>query len=145
MKKEFILKMLMLGIMIFCCLYAQEEKECKKDQKLVIVDLISGGSAEKVGIKPGDVIVTYNSKEVHCLQKLQMLKEKVEKVIGKIRPYLQRDGGDIQLVSVSDDGVVRVRLTGACKGCPMAAMTLKNSVEANLKREIPEIRKVVSV
>jgi Fe-S cluster biogenesis protein NfuA len=74
-----------------------------------------------------------------------MLKEKVEKVIRKIRPYLQRDGGDIQLVSVSNDGVVRVRLTGACRGCPMAAMTLKNSVEANLKREIPEIRKVLAV
>ncbi len=74
-----------------------------------------------------------------------MLKERVEKALRKIRPYLQRDGGDIQLVSVSDEGVVRVRLTGACKGCPMAAVTLKNSVEATLKREIPEVKKVVSV
>ncbi len=73
-----------------------------------------------------------------------MLKEKVEKVIRKIRPYLQRDGGDIKLVSVSNDGIVRVKLTGACKGCPMAAITLKTSVEANIKREIPEIKKVLS-
>ncbi len=74
-----------------------------------------------------------------------MLKEKVEKVIKKIRPYLQRDGGNIKLVSVSNDGIVRVKLTGACKGCPMAAVTLKNSVEANIKREIPEIKKVLSI
>lgn len=74
-----------------------------------------------------------------------MLKEKVEKVIRKIRPYIQRDGGDIQLVSVSEDGIVKVRLMGACRGCPMAATTLKNSVEANIKKEIPEIKKVLSV
>lgn len=74
-----------------------------------------------------------------------MLKDKVEKEIRRIRPYLQRDGGDIQLVGVTEDGVVRVRLTGACKGCPMAAVTLKNHVEAAIKREIPEIKKVVSV
>ncbi|TES93252.1 MAG: NifU family protein [Candidatus Cloacimonadota bacterium] len=74
-----------------------------------------------------------------------MLKEKVEKVIRKIRPYIQRDGGDIQLVSVSEDGIVKVRLMGACRGCPMAAITLKNSVEANIKKEIPEIKKVLSV
>jgi Fe-S cluster biogenesis protein NfuA len=74
-----------------------------------------------------------------------MLKEKVTKVIKKIRPYLQSDGGDIQLVSVSDDGTVKVRLTGACKGCPMAAMTLKHRVESVIKREIPEVKKVLSV
>jgi Fe-S cluster biogenesis protein NfuA len=74
-----------------------------------------------------------------------MLKEKVENVIRNIRPYLQSDGGNIQLVSVSDDGVVRVRLTGACKGCPMAAVTLKNRVEAVIKRQIPEVRRVIAV
>jgi Fe-S cluster biogenesis protein NfuA len=74
-----------------------------------------------------------------------MLKEKVANVIKKIRPYLQSDGGDIQLVSVSDDGTVKVRLTGACKGCPMAATTLKNRVESVIKREIPEVKKVLSV
>lgn len=74
-----------------------------------------------------------------------MLKEKVERAIRKIRPYLQSDGGDIQLVSVSEDGIVKIRLTGACKGCPMAAMTLKNSVEANIKKDVPEVKKVFSV
>lgn len=74
-----------------------------------------------------------------------MLKEKVERAIRKIRPYLQSDGGDIQLVSVSEDGIVKVRLTGACKGCPMAAMTLKYSVEANIKKDVPEVKKVLSV
>ncbi len=74
-----------------------------------------------------------------------MLKEKVEKVIREIRPYIQRDGGDIQLVSVSEDGIVKVRLMGACRCFPMAAITLKNSVEANIKKEIPEIKKVLSV
>ncbi len=74
-----------------------------------------------------------------------MLKERVEKVIRKIRPFLRGDGGDIQLISVSDDGIVKVRLTGACRGCPMAAMTLKNTIEANIKKEIPEVKKVLAV
>ena len=74
-----------------------------------------------------------------------MLKERVEKVIRKIRPFLQGDGGDIQLISVSDDGIVKVRLTGACRGCPMAAMTLKNTIESNIKKEIPEVKKVLAV
>ena len=74
-----------------------------------------------------------------------MLKERVEKVIRKIRPFLQGDGGDIQLISVSDDGIVKVRLTGACRGCPMAAMTLKNTIESNIKKEIPEVKKVLAI
>ena len=74
-----------------------------------------------------------------------MLKERVEKVIRKIRPFLRGDGGNIQLISVSDDGIVKVRLTGACRGCPMAAMTLKNTIEANIKKEIPEVKKVLAV
>jgi len=74
-----------------------------------------------------------------------MLKENVEKVIKKIKPFIQADGGDIQLVSVSEDGIVKVKLTGACRGCPMAAMTLKNNVEANIKKEVPEVKKVLSV
>ncbi|MCK4575852.1 NifU family protein [candidate division WOR-3 bacterium] len=73
------------------------------------------------------------------------MKERVEKVIRKIRPFLRGDGGDIQLISVSDDGIVKVRLTGACRGCPMAAMTLKNTIEANIKKEIPEVKKVLAV
>lgn len=72
------------------------------------------------------------------------MREKVEKAIGKIRPFLQRDGGDIELVDVSD-GVVKVRLTGACSGCPMSQMTLKQGVERALKEDVPEIKIVEAV
>jgi Fe-S cluster biogenesis protein NfuA len=71
------------------------------------------------------------------------MRERVEQVIGKIRPMLQRDGGDIELVDVVD-GVVKVKLTGACGSCPMSAMTLKMGVESTLKKEIPEVKEVVS-
>jgi Fe-S cluster biogenesis protein NfuA len=73
------------------------------------------------------------------------MKDKVEKALGKIRPSLQADGGDIQLVDVSDDGVVKVKLTGACHGCPMSQMTLKMGVERMLKKEVPEVKEVVSL
>ena len=73
-----------------------------------------------------------------------MDKEKVKKVIESIRPSLQADGGDLVLVEVTDDGIVKVRLTGACAGCPMSQMTLKAGVERTLKKEIPEIKEVVS-
>ncbi len=73
-----------------------------------------------------------------------MLKEKVEEVLAKIRVGLQRDGGDIELVEVKDS-VVYVKLKGACGTCPMSTLTLKNWVEANLKREIPEISAVLAV
>jgi Fe-S cluster biogenesis protein NfuA len=73
------------------------------------------------------------------------MKEKVEQAIDKIRPILQRDGGDIELVSVEDGGVVTVRLQGACSGCPMSQMTLKSVVEQTLKKEVPEVTRVNSV
>jgi len=73
-----------------------------------------------------------------------MLKEKVEEVLAKIRVGLQRDGGDIELVDVKDS-VVYVKLKGACGTCPMSTITLKNWVEANLKKEIPEISAVQAV
>jgi Fe-S cluster biogenesis protein NfuA len=73
-----------------------------------------------------------------------MLKEKVEEVLAKIRVGLQRDGGDIELVDVKDN-VVYVKLKGACGTCPMSTLTLKNWVEANLKKEIPEISAVQAV
>lgn len=73
-----------------------------------------------------------------------MLKENVEKVLEKIRIGLKSDGGDIELVDIKDS-VVYVRLKGACGTCPMATLTLKNWVEAHLKREIPEISAVQSV
>jgi Fe-S cluster biogenesis protein NfuA len=72
------------------------------------------------------------------------MREKVEKAIEKIRPFLQQDGGDIELIDVID-GVVKVKLKGACGCCPMSQMTLKNGVEKALKEEIPEIIRVESV
>jgi len=69
------------------------------------------------------------------------MKEKVETALDKIRPSLQADGGNVELVSVKD-GVVKVRLTGACAGCPMSQMTLKMGIERLLKKEIPEIKSV---
>ena len=69
------------------------------------------------------------------------MKEKIQAVIDKIRPMLQADGGDVELVDVVD-GVVTVRLQGACAGCPMSQMTLKNGIERFLKKEIPEVKSV---
>ena len=72
------------------------------------------------------------------------MKEKIQEVIDKIRPMLQADGGDVELVDVVD-GVVTVRLKGACAGCPMSQMTLKNGIERFLKKEIPEVKSVEQV
>lgn len=66
------------------------------------------------------------------------MKEKVQEVLNKIRPQLQADGGDVELVEIAD-GVVKVRLQGACAGCPMSQMTLRNGIEKVLKKEIPEV------
>jgi Fe-S cluster biogenesis protein NfuA len=73
-----------------------------------------------------------------------MLKEKVEDVLAKVRVGLRADGGDIELVEIKDN-IVYVRLKGACGTCPMSTLTLKNWVEANLKKEIPEIHSVRAV
>jgi Fe-S cluster biogenesis protein NfuA len=73
------------------------------------------------------------------------MKEKVEQALQKIRPALQGDGGDVELVEVGADGVVRVRLTGACGGCPMSQMTLKMGIERILKKEVPEVKSVEAV
>ena len=83
-----------------------------------------------------------NEKEV---KKLADIKEKVEPVIEKIRPMLQADGGDIELVNVGDDGTVKVRLVGACAGCAMSQQTLKLGVENILKKEVPEVKCVEQV
>ena len=72
------------------------------------------------------------------------MKDKVVKVLDKIRPSLMADGGNVELVDV-EDGVVKVRLTGACGGCPMSQMTLKMGIERLLKQELPEIQEVVAV
>jgi len=70
------------------------------------------------------------------------LNEKVEAALDKVRPYLQNDGGDVELVDVSERGIVTVRLTGACKGCPMSQMTLRNTVERFVLKVVPEVKAV---
>jgi len=74
-----------------------------------------------------------------------MLKERVEAALQDVRPSLQADGGDIELVEVKEDGTVMVKLKGACNGCPMSQMTLKQGVETYLKKQIPEVLSVESV
>jgi Fe-S cluster biogenesis protein NfuA len=74
-----------------------------------------------------------------------MLEEKVKTALNDVRPSLQADGGDVEFVSVSDDGKVSVKLTGACGHCPMAAMTLRNGIENYLKKEVPEVSSVEGV
>ncbi len=71
--------------------------------------------------------------------------ERIESALDKIRPALQADGGDVEFVEVTEDGVVKVSLTGACRGCPMSQLTLTNGVERVLKEEIPEVVRVEAV
>lgn len=71
--------------------------------------------------------------------------EKVRAALEKVRPNLQADGGDVELVDITEEGLVRVRLLGACHGCPMSQMTLKMGIERYLQKEIPEVKGVVSV
>ncbi len=73
------------------------------------------------------------------------LREKVEKSLAKIRPALQAHGGGVELVEVGKDGVVKVRLVGACAGCPMSTMTLAYGIERELKKQVPEIKRVEPV
>jgi len=73
------------------------------------------------------------------------MREKVEEVLNQVRPMLQADGGDVELVEVAEDGVVSVKLTGACGSCPMSTMTLKMGIERALKERIPEVKEVVQV
>ena len=72
------------------------------------------------------------------------MREKVEEVLNRIRPSLEADGGNVELVEVND-GIVKVTLTGACAGCPMSTLTLKMGIEKMLREEIPEVKEVVSV
>ncbi len=75
----------------------------------------------------------------------EVLHEKVEKALQTIRPYLKADGGDVELVQVTNEGIVEVKLTGACSDCPMSQMTLRAGVERALIREVPGIRRVEAV
>jgi len=74
-----------------------------------------------------------------------IVKERVEEVLNLLRPSLQADGGDVELIDVTDDGVVQVKLTGACGGCPFAVMTLKEGIERAIKEELPEVKEVVAL
>lgn len=73
------------------------------------------------------------------------MRERVESALEKIRPVLRRDGGDVELVDVSSDGVVKVKLKGACGGCPMSQMTLKAGIEKTIKDEVPEVKEVIAI
>lgn len=73
------------------------------------------------------------------------LKQRVEDALNLIRPALQADGGDVELVDVTDEGVVKVQLVGACRGCPMSQLTLANGVERVLKEQVPEVQRVEPV
>ena len=73
------------------------------------------------------------------------MKERVKEVLKEIKPSLQADGGDVELVEVTEEGIVKVELQGACAGCPMSQMTLKNGIERKLKEEIAEVKEVQAV
>ena len=77
--------------------------------------------------------------------RVDLLKEEVKQALEEVRPHLQVDGGDVELVDIDDDGTVKVRLTGSCAGCPMSQMTLKWGVENYLKKKIPEVKAVEAV
>lgn len=89
--------------------------------------------------KAGILILNLNDKENYSM------KENVQKVLDLIRPALQADGGDVELVDVTDDGIVSVKLTGACGSCPMSTMTLKMGIERTLRDKVPEVKEVVQV
>ena len=74
----------------------------------------------------------------------EILKERIKKALDKVRPALQADGGDVELVEITAENIVKVKLKGACGGCPMAQMTLKNGIEKFLKKEVPEVKSVES-
>jgi Fe-S cluster biogenesis protein NfuA len=76
---------------------------------------------------------------------MEEIKERVEKALEKIRPYLLADGGDISVVDITDDMVLRVEMKGACHGCPYSMQTLKAGVEMTVRKEVPEIRQVVDI
>ncbi|MGA1862260.1 NifU family protein [Deferribacter thermophilus] len=73
------------------------------------------------------------------------LKERVQEVLNQVRPGLQADGGDVELLDVTEDGVVKVQLTGACGSCPFSTMTLKHGIEMRLKEMIPEVKEVIAL
>jgi Fe-S cluster biogenesis protein NfuA len=91
------------------------------------------------------IVPNLNSFLSYSQEAIEMLKEKVQNALEKVRPSLQADGGDVQLVDVDENGVVKVKLMGACGGCPMSQMTLKMGIEKVLKQNVPEVKSVESV
>ena len=81
---------------------------------------------------------------MYVLERRYNMREQVEAAISKVRPALQADGGDVELVDV-EDGVVKVRLTGACNGCPMATMTLRDGIQRVIMEDVPGVKQIVSV
>ena len=73
------------------------------------------------------------------------MRDRVEKALAKVRPMLEADGGNVELIDVSSDGVVKLKLKGSCGCCPMASMTLKNGIERIIKQEVPEIKEVIAI
>jgi len=73
------------------------------------------------------------------------MKDRIEKALDKVRPMLQADGGNVELVEVTPDGVVKLRLQGSCGCCPMSQMTLKNGIEKIIKQEVPEVKEVIAI
>ena len=73
------------------------------------------------------------------------MKEEVEQALNKIRPMLMADGGNVDLIEVTDDGIVKLKLTGTCGCCPMSQMTLKNGIEKILKQEVPQIKEIIAI
>jgi len=90
-------------------------------------------------------IERYHTREMDNDAGKSNLFDRVQKIINLIRPALQSDGGDIELIDVSEDGVVRIRFHGACVGCPSSNLTLQTGIERNLKNRIPEIQEVIPV
>jgi len=89
-------------------------------------------------------MLAYRVSKYKQTEKGELVRDKVEEVLNQIRPSLRADGGDVELVDVQD-GIVSVKLTGACAGCPMSTITLKNGIERLLKEEIPGIKEVAAV
>ena len=89
-------------------------------------------------------MLAYYHSEYKRRQEGELVRAKVEEILNNIRPSLQADGGDVELVDVKE-GIVSLRLKGACAGCPMSAMTLKNGIERTLKQEIPDLKEVIAV
>jgi Fe-S cluster biogenesis protein NfuA len=104
--------------------------------------------AAKRGVCPncgGDAIILIEVPMTPATDETTPVRERVQSVINLIRPAVQADGGDIELVDVSEQGVVQIRFHGACHGCPSSHMTLQDGIERNLRERVPEVKQVVPV